>query len=703
MSLAAEANAETRAAQSGRRGYSIALHLALFAIGTLTPVLLIVTWMLFDAAQLRRDDELHDARTVVRHLAATIEVELQKAVDVAQTLATSRALAAGDYAAFDGQARDVARRLDMVIVSRDLSGQQLTSSAVAIGQPLPVSNESILAVDRIAAAEKTPVISNLVTGTTLQAPIVIADIPVLKGNDVAAFIDVVLRPQRIGEIVSKDLPEGWIAGVIGRDGRLIARSLDQDRYIGSVNRRYTEVATKAEGTWTGTTREGIAIEGAYVRSTLSGWMVSVAVPESILHTPAMWAMGWLVSLVAASLAVSLWFGWRLSRRISSPIRDLVVRARELGQGRSSAGSRSSVAEVNDVTRALVAAADELERRADAARDASDAVRANEERLQLVQDTAGIGTIDWDLQSGRAVCSARFYEMFSLPPDSPISFDAMLPRVHPADRDRVRQSHNELFAQGGPFEQEFRIVTREGDERWIYARGRLDLAAGAPVRLLAASTDITERKQSEEHLRFLLRELSHRSKNLLAVIQAMAGQTAKSAETVDLFRRRFGERLMGLAASHDLLVNQNWLGASVEDLVRRQLSPFVEANDPRLHLHGPEIDLKSEAAEALGLALHELATNSLKYGALRDETGKVEIAWDVYGTNGERRFRMDWIEQTASPVAPPSHKGFGRMVIEHTVERTLDGKVTLDFPPDGLRWRIDAPASCLAQSGRVAAA
>jgi len=218
-------------------------------------------------------------------------------------------------------------------------------------------------------------------------------------------------------------------------------------------------------------------------------------------------------------------------------------------------------------------------------------------------------------------------------------------------------------------------------------------------------DITTRKRDEEHLRFLLRELSHRSKNLLAVIQAMASQTAKSAETVAGFRRSFGERLMGIAASHDLLVNQNWLGASVEQLVRGQLAPFIDDQDPRLTIHGPAVDLKAEAAEALGLALHELATNSLKYGALSDPAGRVEIVWTVHGpADGgeggdgrpeEQRFRMDWIEHATSPVAPPSHKGFGRTVIEHTVETTLRGTVTLDFLPGGLRWCIDAPASCLA--------
>jgi two-component sensor histidine kinase len=133
------------------------------------------------------------------------------------------------------------------------------------------------------------------------------------------------------------------------------------------------------------------------------------------------------------------------------------------------------------------------------------------------------------------------------------------------------------------------------------------------------------------------------------------------------------------------------------LVRGQLAPFVDEQDPRVSIRGPAVDLKAEAVEALGLALHELATNSLKYGALSDPAGRVEIVWNVNAPADpeERRFRMEWIEHATSPVGPPSHKGFGRTVIEHTVETTLRGTVTLDFPPAGLRWCIDAPASCLA--------
>ena len=863
MSFVAEAVGRTeRAARRTleRRNHPIAVHLALFAIGTLLPIVAIVTLILFDAARIRQDSALFDATTVVHHLNATIDVEAEKAIAVAETLAASLALPDGDYKAFDNQARDVAGRLGLVIVARDLSGRQITSTAVLPGAPLPVSNESILAVDRLAAEGRAPVVSDLVTGTILKTSFVIADIPVFKGPDIAYFIDVVLQPQRIISILGQGLPSGWIAGVVGRDGRLIARSVDQDRYIGTVNQPFLDVATQAEGTWNGKTRDGIRVAGAYIRSPLSGWLVSVAVPESVLHAPVRWAMGWLGGLVAAALAVSSFLAWRLSGRISSPIRDLVIRARELGEGQRPAFSHSSVDEINEVTEALRTASVELDRRAAEAKHASEAVLASEIRFRGMFENAAVGVAVIDLDGSYLLVNQRMCDIVGY------SRDEMLTRTikdvtFPADLDdNLSRGHSILAGEIATFTTDKRYVRKNGGIIWcgltvslqydasgtpeyfiaivrdITARRRAQeelqerlreieaLYDNAPVgltvldrdrrilrmnRALAEMTgqssdgntgrfawdvvpalkealdptiaevlatgrtvevelsgdtppvpgvtrfwhdkvypirrpdgevtavgivveEITARKRAEEHLRFLMRELSHRSKNLLAVIQAMAGQTAKSAENVGDFRRRFGERLMGLAASHDLLVNRNWLGASVEQLVRGQLEPFVDERDPRLHIHGPDVDLRAEAAEALGLAVHELATNSLKYGALSDQAGKVEIVWEVYGPEGRpggsgagsgvgggvgggaagagptvdngtepdgRRFRMDWIEQTAVPVLPPNHKGFGRTVIEHTVQATLRGTVTLNFPPGGLRWRIDAPGWCLAPPGQ----
>ena len=514
MSLAVEAVAQTGPATHPapwRRNYPVAIHLGLFAAGILVPVLLIVAFMLIDTARMWRADSLHDAGLIAQHLNATIELELEKSIAIGQTLATAPALGEGDHARFDAQAREIANRLGVNVVVRDNSGQQIVNSFSPAGAALPIGNESILAMDRLAAERKTPVISDLRTATFRNVPVVNVVVPVIKGSRAEYFISASISPERFSRILAAGLPAGWIAGLIGRDGRLIARSVGQDRYMGTTNSRFLALATEQEGTWAGTAREGTEIAGVYIRSPVSGWIVSVAVPNTILHAPAKFAMLWLGGLVVASLVVSTWLGWRLSRRIASPIRGLVAQARELGEGgeaRLVGAEYSIVAEVNEVTEALRTAAIELDRRAIAALQAAETVRTNEERLQLVQDTAGIGTIDWDIATDRAVCSPRFCQMFSLPADSPVHFADLIERVHPGERDRLEQSRSLLFTKGGPFQDEFRMLTPAGEDCWLYSRGRVDLMDGRPVRLLAAVIDITERKRAEEHLRFLLRDRLH---------------------------------------------------------------------------------------------------------------------------------------------------------------------------------------------------
>jgi two-component sensor histidine kinase len=199
-------------------------------------------------------------------------------------------------------------------------------------------------------------------------------------------------------------------------------------------------------------------------------------------------------------------------------------------------------------------------------------------------------------------------------------------------------------------------------------------------------DITERKEGEAHLRLLLRELTHRSKNLLAVIQAMARQTARHAGSTDAFLTQFGARLQALAASHDILVRESWYGASLEELVRSQLTAYIDRNDSQIAFAGPHIALKPEAAQNLGLALHELAANAARFGALSVPDGRVSLIWE---RNGEA-LSLDWREELGPPVRLRRKKGFGSMVIERNLALAVGAKVDLDFAPEGLHCHIDIP-------------
>src|SRR5215471_10902721 len=217
-------------------------------------------------------------------------------------------------------------------------------------------------------------------------------------------------------------------------------------------------------------------------------------------------------------------------------------------------------------------------------------------------------------------------------------------------------------------------------------------AGDVVGLTCASVDVTERKEGEAHLRLLLRELTHRSKNLLAVIQAMARQTARHTGSDEGFLTQFGARLQALAASHDLLVRESWYGASLGELVRSQLGVYLDGTAGQVSIEGPAIALKPEAAQNLGLALHELAINAAKFGALSVPNGRVAVTWSRRGSAAGNSVALDWREKSGPKVKIRRRKGFGSMVIERNLTRALDAEVNLEFDPSGLRCHIVIPAS-----------
>ena len=213
-------------------------------------------------------------------------------------------------------------------------------------------------------------------------------------------------------------------------------------------------------------------------------------------------------------------------------------------------------------------------------------------------------------------------------------------------------------------------------------------AGDVVGLTCASVDVTERKEGEAHLRLLMRELTHRSKNLLAVIQGMARQTARHAGSVEGFLNQFGARLQALAASHDLLVRESWHGASLRELIQSQLAAHIGAGEGQVAIDGEPVALKPEAAQNLGLALHELGVNAAKFGALSVPQGRVAITWALHG----KSLALDWREQSGPKVKARRKRGFGSLVIERNLARALNAKVDLTFDSDGLRCHIEIPAN-----------
>jgi PAS domain S-box-containing protein len=327
-----------------------------------------------------------------------------------------------------------------------------------------------------------------------------------------------------------------------------------------------------------------------------------------------------------------------------------------------------------------------------------ALKESEERLRFVTERAKVGHWDWDIPSGRLNWSATCKRLFGIPEAETVTHERFLAMLHADDRTRVDQAVQACLKGRGDtdYDIEYRTLWPDGTLRWIHARGSAIFEEGRPVRMAGIALDVTERKLSEEHVRFVMTELSHRTKNLMAVVQAIAWQTAQRAASLADFDENFTQRLEALARSHDLLVKRKWQGVVLEDLVCAQLEPFLDRSKNRIAAHGPDLLLMPEAAQDLGLALHELATNASKYGALSVPTGRIDIAWTVADdmNSGAKRFIMTWRETGGPVVTRPIRKGFGSRVITSALAGAFNGQAILEYNPEGLSWELAAPVGRL---------
>jgi two-component sensor histidine kinase len=216
------------------------------------------------------------------------------------------------------------------------------------------------------------------------------------------------------------------------------------------------------------------------------------------------------------------------------------------------------------------------------------------------------------------------------------------------------------------------------------------AAGEITGVFVEGQDVTERTQAEEHLRLMVNELNHRVKNTLAMIQAIAAQTFRNADDVRQAQESFNGRILALARANDLLTGERWVGASLKDVIQTTMEAYCADGTDRCRVEGPPVRLSAKTALSLSMALHELATNALKYGAWSSTEGKVEIAWSVIPAASGERLVLEWRESGGPPVPRPARRGFGSRLIERGLAAEMGGEARLEFRPEGLACVIDAP-------------
>ena len=324
-----------------------------------------------------------------------------------------------------------------------------------------------------------------------------------------------------------------------------------------------------------------------------------------------------------------------------------------------------------------------------------ALRDSEAKLKIGVEIAGIGLGIVNYRDGTIVLDAAAAALFALPSDQPLSRDEVhgrfAARSLPALKQAIAQATDP--AGSGFLALEHAVVLPDGTERWLSARKQVFFASDGgdgvsrPVSALLALRDITDRKRSESRINDLMNEVNHRSKNLLGVVQAVARHTARNADPAT-FVNALSARIAGLAASQDLLIRNAWRGVEIDDLVRAQLGHFSEMFDRRILIGGPRYRLSAPAAQSIGMTIYELGTNAVKYGALSNETGKVQISWGIDAA--EAAIWMQWQEEGGPPVSPPARKGFGQTVVLGIVESAVKGKASIDYRPEGLVWKLRAP-------------
>jgi two-component system, chemotaxis family, CheB/CheR fusion protein len=316
-------------------------------------------------------------------------------------------------------------------------------------------------------------------------------------------------------------------------------------------------------------------------------------------------------------------------------------------------------------------------------------------LRAAVDLVGLGRYRSDPLTQDIHWDARLKAMWGLPPDAPVDLGVFLAGIHPEDRERVQAALGQsVDPEGdGVCDIEYRVVGVNGDaERWVATRGKTVFEEGRVVSFHGVVLDISERKRAEQTNLMLIAELEHRTRNLLAVVDALAEQTLASCTTLGDFAVPFRQRLATLSRVQGLLSRGETSPVMIGELVELELRALgAEPDGRRVIVEGPEVALPHRSVQILALGLHELATNARKYGALGAPNGSLSVRWRVTDDDGERRLALRWKEEgIASRPAKPmdtGRVGLGRTLIEKSIPFQLDAQTRLEIAPDAVRCDV----------------
>ncbi|MEE1613735.1 sensor histidine kinase [Microvirga sp. CF3016] len=671
------------------RRYTIRQCLMAFGAALVLPGLVFAAILLWRYASAERHHYEEEALGTAQRIMAAVDRELVGIQSAAQALATSSSLLEGNFEAFQRQAEMTLRSWsrqrtdDYAIVVRDVTGQQVANTRLPWGSPLPKGAN--LPVDQQVIATKKPVIQDLFTGATAGRPIISIRVPVLKDDTVTHVLSMAIEPRRIAEILlAQNLPASWIATVIDRDDRVVARSRQHEAFVSRpAPDEFLRAAREADGIWEGFNLEGTAVLGAYARSGVSGWTAFVGVPAEIVQAPLHRSLWTLFGFGAALILLSLLLARSFGQRIAIPVQGLVDQAQRLGRGASVAPPPTGLVEVDQVGGALAAASQDL-------REREAALRGSEARLWATQNNAAVGIAEVD-RDGRFVsvnearCKLTGHTREELIGQH---------FGHATDAEILNQDL-ELFTRQvagelDAYTTDSKFRRKDGSSGWARVTSTaVRDADGTFLYAVRVVEDITERRQADRRQKLLIDELNHRVKNTLATVQSLSWQASRSGAPPQVAQERFQERLLALSRTHNLLNETHWEGASLRAILETELLPYATGAS-RIRLSGPELRLPPKPAVVLGMAFHELATNAVKYGALSTPSGWVQVDWAIQEQGHEAMLTLEWCELEGPVIEMQPRPGFGSRLLRQTITRELAGHLDIRFEREGVRCTMVVP-------------
>ncbi|MBL6080084.1 PAS domain S-box protein [Belnapia sp. T18] len=675
----------------GLRAYLLGLVLAV-----LVPALGVAgaaAWNLASSYRHAFEARLQDT---AQALALYLDSELRVQLAAVSALASSPLLELDDLSAFGDWAGKVSGSVGGWVVVNDAAPghRQLLNTALPAGAPLPPPSrpgEGAWDVIRRAVETRQPVVSDFFVGRGTGRPLVAVAAPASRQGQVSRVVVLAMDPGRLSQqLRTMRSSGGAFVSVADGQGRIVARSRDHERFLGVVppSRSVPEVE-RERGLFRSQSVYGEdALYAARRLHAAPGWTVAVAEPYASYRASWLVPLAVLVGGGVVALALGLAIAARLARQVLRPVEALVQRAESVAEAGSGRMQPSLM-----TTGAGVA---EFETLRAASERAEESLAAREAEFRAIFETAAAGVAEIDAQTRRYLrVNRRFCEISGRSETELVEGLSPEDVIHVEDRNRIPSTIS--LEHGETAEGELRLVRSDGTVVWLRVSAGVSVrdAEGRPLRVVSVVQDVTGRRQAEEARTLLAREVDHRAKNVLAVVQAALRLTPKHDAAA--YARAVEGRVSALARAHTLLADAQWVGADLHSLAEAELKAFLSARDgepgnaPIASLKGPPVLLSPAATQPFSVVLHELATNATKHGALSLPGGQVKLAWRIDEAAGQ--MRLCWMERGGPPVpGPPERQGFGSRFVEATVLDQLGGAIRRSWDPAGLVCEIEVPVS-----------